>query len=663
MKRSRAARFLALTLALLLVLTAMPELRAQAWDVSESPYHTRYNGNPYYIMVNRQCNTVTIYTVDNDGYYAVPYKAMICSTGRSGHRTPLFDTTLTGWYKRWCYMVDGSYGQYATQIDGNYLFHSVCYTSNRSDRLMNYEYNALGDYASLGCVRLQVADAKWIYDNCGAGTRVTVYDSPDPGPLGKPSKKVASLPDGTGWEPTDPAEGNPWKTVTPAIFSSSKGMGTVSGGGVILENYWATVTATPAEGYQFDGWYTIQGQLLSRDLQYGFSVTDNITVAARFLPCNTVTVSASRSGSASGGGRSATGQTVTVTASGKNGAAFQGWYDVYGNLCSAETAYSFTVSRDRQLYALFAGDKFVDIPAGAWYTDVTMEAADRGLIQGVTDVTFCPDQTLSRAMAATMLARLTGADTQGYDPTPFPDVKKGGWYEDAVNWAYAKGIVNGREGNQFLPEADVTRAEFFTMLYRALGDGGESDAALQADPEPAEDPEPAPEPDEAPEDAGEPAGDLEEPAEAAPTPTSEPSDAEPEAPGEEPGEPVDGEQPAEEPEPPSAEPDPMPEPAPEPEPEPEPPAQEPDPVALAFPDQADIPGYARAAVTELYALGLVNGYEDGCLYPGKTLARNEATALLVRTARYLESSEHARTALSARYGSPLLEKALYLTRK
>lgn len=65
----------------------------------------------------------------------------------------------------------------------------------------------------MGCVRLQVADAKWIYDNCPGGTQVTIYEDWDsPGPLGKPEKLVDEITPEThnGWEPTDPAEGNPW---------------------------------------------------------------------------------------------------------------------------------------------------------------------------------------------------------------------------------------------------------------------------------------------------------------------------------------------------------------------------------------------------------------------------------------------------------------------
>ena len=176
------------------------------------------NGKPYYIMVNRAQSTVTVYGLDEEGHYTVPVKAMVCSTGRKGHATPTGTFTIGGRWT-WVHMLDNSYGQYCTQIRGNILFHSVCYTKKSPSTLMAEEYNGLGAPASLGCVRLQTADAKWIYDNCARGTKVTVYDDADnPGPLGKPEKLVPHISDdmANGWDPTDPREENPWREILAA---------------------------------------------------------------------------------------------------------------------------------------------------------------------------------------------------------------------------------------------------------------------------------------------------------------------------------------------------------------------------------------------------------------------------------------------------------------
>ena len=202
--------FLALVTAALLVSSGVQSAAASQWMPS--------NGKPYYIMVNRAQSTVTVYELDERGYYTVPVKAMICSTGRKGHATPTGTYTIGGRWS-WVHMLDNSYGQYCTQISGNILFHSVCYTKRDPSTLMTSEYNGLGAPASLGCVRLQTIDAKWIYDNCARGTKVTIYDDADsPGPLGKPTTLVGYISDtqANGWDPTDPRENNPWHKILAA---------------------------------------------------------------------------------------------------------------------------------------------------------------------------------------------------------------------------------------------------------------------------------------------------------------------------------------------------------------------------------------------------------------------------------------------------------------
>lgn len=64
----------------------------------------------------------------------------------------------------------------------------------------------------MGCIRLRVADALWIYNNIPTGTLVEFYSSSDPGPLGKPTaQKISGNEECRNWDPTDPSEGNPWK--------------------------------------------------------------------------------------------------------------------------------------------------------------------------------------------------------------------------------------------------------------------------------------------------------------------------------------------------------------------------------------------------------------------------------------------------------------------
>lgn len=164
---------------------------------------------PYYIKINRKQNCITVYTMDENGEYTIPYKAMICSTG-------LYNGTPRGVYHLstkylWRELYGKVYGQYATRITGGVLFHSVPYRKKSKDSLCTDKYNKLGQQASMGCVRLTVADAKWIAENCPAGTTVEIYDDDDPGPLGKPEAvHIDSDCPNKGWDPTDPDEDNPW---------------------------------------------------------------------------------------------------------------------------------------------------------------------------------------------------------------------------------------------------------------------------------------------------------------------------------------------------------------------------------------------------------------------------------------------------------------------
>ncbi len=165
----------------------------------------------YYIKINYTQNCVTIYTKDDDGYYTKPVKAMICSTGKATPTSGVYSTTDK---YRWGWLNGGVCGQYCTRIVGSILFHSVPYTTNKTNALEYWEYDKLGTSASAGCVRLTVTDAKWIYDNCAKGTKVEFYSDSNPGPLGRPTAKKISDAEGElkNWDPTDPDANNPWKS-------------------------------------------------------------------------------------------------------------------------------------------------------------------------------------------------------------------------------------------------------------------------------------------------------------------------------------------------------------------------------------------------------------------------------------------------------------------
>lgn len=204
-------------------------------ETSETETTMTSDKYPYLVKVNRVLNCVTVYTKDSNGKFTVPYKSMACSTGKYINNTPLGTFKVSSRYT-WRLMVDGTHSQYATRFYGGILFHSVpCYSPHKN-QLECEEFNKLGSPASLGCVRLNVQDAKWIYDNCPYGTTVIVYDDEtSPGPLGKPS--VIKIPEDSpyrGWDPTDPDSSNPWNNCSPSIEASD--MTIVANSGINLLN-------------------------------------------------------------------------------------------------------------------------------------------------------------------------------------------------------------------------------------------------------------------------------------------------------------------------------------------------------------------------------------------------------------------------------------------
>lgn len=164
----------------------------------------------YIIYVNRTQNCITVMEQNADGTSTVA-KVMVCSCGRDGHWTPE-GTFRTSNYYDWRQLVDGSYGRYAVRFNNRILFHSVPYEQMSEDTLQWEQYNLLGQNASLGCVRLSVVDAKWIYDNCKVGTMVVVYSGDTlMEDVIKPT--AISIPENSpyrNWDPTDLNANNPW---------------------------------------------------------------------------------------------------------------------------------------------------------------------------------------------------------------------------------------------------------------------------------------------------------------------------------------------------------------------------------------------------------------------------------------------------------------------
>ena len=130
----------------------------------------------YKITVSTSKQRVYVYKWTGQGFDKNPIKTFKCSTGTNDNPTPKGTFWNTGRIGgEWYYFKDfDCWARYAWVINGGVLFHSVIYGSKNTNSLRSGTVRQLGSKASHGCVRLAVENAKWIYDNCTAGTPVTV---------------------------------------------------------------------------------------------------------------------------------------------------------------------------------------------------------------------------------------------------------------------------------------------------------------------------------------------------------------------------------------------------------------------------------------------------------------------------------------------------------
>lgn len=129
----------------------------------------------YMAKVSVKDQRVYIYKWTGSGYTALVH-TFVCSTGTKENPTILGTFQASGRNGEWYYFEDSHvWARYAFVITGGYFFHSVLYNQKGGDPTSSSVRN-LGSRASHGCIRLQIEDAKWIYDNCSAGMTVTIYD-------------------------------------------------------------------------------------------------------------------------------------------------------------------------------------------------------------------------------------------------------------------------------------------------------------------------------------------------------------------------------------------------------------------------------------------------------------------------------------------------------
>lgn len=286
----------------------------------------------------------------------------------------------------------------------------------------------------------------------------------------------------TSDEPKDNAEATlyaVWKEqrVTIGYVSSDTELGTVTVGSETIGAVNGTSDgsiAQPKSGARFDGWYSADGTLLSPDLKFvptreAGTVWQGTTYYAHF--------SAKRSPStpSTPAKPDETKPTLAPIPEMLNGedhyAYLLGYEDgtvrPNGSISRAEVATVLfrLLKDDVRMQNLTKDNAYSDVPDTAWYAAAVSTLSKMGVISGYPDGTFRPNEPITRAEFAAMIARFD--ETAKSADTPFTDIS-GHWAENAIGKAYGNGWVAGSSKTVFCPESNLTRAETATLLNRVL---------------------------------------------------------------------------------------------------------------------------------------------------------------------------------------------------
>ena len=287
------------------------------------------------------------------------------------------------------------------------------------------------------------------------------------------------------------------------VSFDSKGGSTVASQSVV-DGQAAVKPADPTRsGYAFAGWYSDESGTVSYDFTH--AVTADITLYAKWTaedtsddaPTYTPAVDNTTGGSTTVSDKNPEkGDKVTITTNPDEG-------HVVGEIAVTDTngrpvevidngdgTYTYVQPAGRvRITVTYVCDgthacpslAYSDLNAAKWYHLAADYVITNGLMNGVDGGRFDPDGTTTRGMIVTILYRLEGEPEVSGD-CPFDDVKAGSWYEDAVIWAEARGIVEGYDSGRFGPEDAITREQLAAILYRYAG-SPESSHSLNAFPD------------------------------------------------------------------------------------------------------------------------------------------------------------------------------------
>ncbi|MBR3791401.1 MAG: S-layer homology domain-containing protein, partial [Clostridia bacterium] len=157
----------------------------------------------------------------------------------------------------------------------------------------------------------------------------------------------------------------------------------------------------------------------------------------------------------------------------KEGYEFAGWYT--DEALKNEYDFSSKVTKSFVLYAKWIEEKsedqegtdkfFMDVDVNDWYYDAVEYVYDNGIMKGISDNEFAPDDTLTRAQLVTVIYRIEGEPPVDRS-IPFSDVDLPSYYKNAVIWAKENDIVKGVSDTEFAPFLNITREQMVAVIYR-----------------------------------------------------------------------------------------------------------------------------------------------------------------------------------------------------
>ncbi len=270
--------------------------------------------------------------------------------------------------------------------------------------------------------------------------------------------------------------------------------GHIEGLGSYLAGVTVTLTAVPEGNYKFKNWL-MNGEEYEGEATIEFVLEEDVEFTAEFKKGKVASVV--------GGGSTST-RTVTFVIDEKNsekvtvdqgekvkapadpeleGYTFEGWFT--DKACTKSYDFNTKVNSSITLYAKFVAieeepeedpteepeewtNPYADVKDNDWFYDAVKTVSAKGIMNGMKEGEFAPNVALTRAMLVTMLYRIEGSPEVDGD-VAYTDVNLDEYYGDALVWATENKIVNGVSETEFAPNANITREQIATIIYRYAG--------------------------------------------------------------------------------------------------------------------------------------------------------------------------------------------------